>query len=99
MAQFAAKLVTAAGTEDQSIIATALTVRHLAAAFAKGLATLQANLGPGAGRQRRRGQQQALHWQLITAQRWQRHPIALHRRYHPMGPDLPMGGADQTGLL
>ena len=66
-AQAAAKAVTAAGAEYQTVVGAALAIGHLAAVLAEGLTALQADIGPNFLGQWLGGHQQALYRQLMVA--------------------------------
>ncbi|MCY1514665.1 hypothetical protein D9M68_492140 [compost metagenome] len=59
---------------------------------------LQADLRPLCLAQRFGGDQQALHRQLVLAERRQAGGIALDGRHHPVGLELALGGGDQARL-
>ncbi len=98
MAQLPGELVPAPRTEHQAVVGGALAVGDLAAALTERLALAEADLIPSAVRQRLGGDDQTLHRQLVTAQRWQGVGIALHSRHHPGGAYAGLVSAQAAGL-
>ncbi|MCY1510831.1 hypothetical protein D9M68_452200 [compost metagenome] len=98
LAQPAAEAVAAPRAEGQAVVGGALCISHLAAALAEGLAVFQADLRPLRVGERFGSDQQALHRQLVLAQRRQAGGVAFDGRHHPVRPEFALGGAYQPRL-